>query len=123
MIVYQDENKENIQVSVDKENKAALNVAAFTINDTRVAAQRFDLTDFQGVAFRLYAEENGDLSTDKNQDHYWLLVEASVPERLSESVATGEVDERGQETTKMVEVPLDLDNVEIKVYALPEVAE
>lgn len=123
MIVYQDKNKESVQLTVDQENKAVLNTAAFTINGTRVSAQSFDLTAFQGKAFRLYAEENGDLSTNKNQDHFWLLAEANVPEKLMESVSTGELDERGQEIMKSVDVPLDLNNVEIKVYALPEVAE
>lgn len=123
MIVYQDKNKESVQLTVDQENKAVLNTAAFTINSTRVSAQSFDLTAFQGKAFRLYAEENGDLSTNKNQDHFWLLAEANVPERLMKSVSTGELDERGQEIMKSVDVPLDLNNVEIKVYALPEVAE
>ena len=123
MIVYQDKNKESVQLTVDQENKAVLNTAAFTINGTRVSAQSFDLTAFQGKAFRLYAEENGDLSTNKNQDHFWLLAEANVPERLMKSVSTGELDERGQEIMKSVDVPLDLNNVEIKVYALPEVAE
>ena len=123
MIVYQDKNKESVQLTVDQANKAVLNTAAFTINSTRVSAQSFDLTAFQGKAFRLYAEENGDLSTNKNQDHFWLLAEANVPERLMKSVSTGELDERGQEIMKSVDVPLDLNNVEIKVYALPEVAE
>ena len=123
MIVYQDKNKESVQLTVDQENKAVLNTASFTINGTRVSAQSFDLTAFQGKAFRLYAEENGDLSTNKNQDHFWLLAEANVPERLMKSVSTGELDERGQEIMKSVDVPLDLNNVEIKVYALPEVAE
>ena len=123
MIVYQDKNKESVQLTVDQMNKAVLNTAAFTINSTRVSAQSFDLTAFQGKAFRLYAEENGDLSTNKNQDHFWLLAEANVPERLMKSVSTGELDERGQEIMKSVDVPLDLNNVEIKVYALPEVAE
>ena len=123
MIVYQDENKESVQLTVDQENKAVLNTASFTINGTRVSAQSFDLTAFQGKAFRLYAEENGDLSTNKNQDHFWLLAEANVPERLMSSVSTGELDERGQEIMKSVDVPLDLNNVEIKVYALPEVSE
>ena len=62
-------------------------------------------------------------STNKNQDHFWLLAEANVPERLMESVSTGEFDEHGQEIMKSVDVPLDLNNVEIKAYALPEVAE
>ena len=123
MIVYQDKNKESVQVTIDQENTAVLNTAAFTINGTRVSAQNFDLTAFQGKAFRLYAEENGDISTNKNQDHFWLLAEANIPEKLTQSVPTGEFDERGQEIMKSVEVALDLNNVEITVYALPEVAE
>lgn len=123
MIVFQDESKKSIQVTVDPQNTAVMNVAAFTINNTRIAAQTFDLTAFQGKAFRLYAEENGDLSTDTNRDHFWLLAETNVPEKQMKSEVTGEVDERGQMITKSVEVPLNLGDIEIKIYALPEVIE
>lgn len=123
MIVYQDDSRENIQATVDQGNAAILNIAAFTINSTRVPAHRLDLSAFRGKAFRLYAEGNGDLSTDQNHDHYWLLVEADIPELQLQSVPTGEVDEDDREITKMVEEPLDLNTVELKIYALPEVAE
>lgn len=122
MIIYKDESKGNISAAVNAENAAVLDIAAFTLGNTRITAQSVDLTDFQGGAFRLYAEENGDLSTDANCDHFWLLVEAVVPEKRLETVTTGEVDDEGREITKMVEVPLDLNNLDIIVYALPEVA-
>jgi hypothetical protein len=123
MIIYQDKSKENIQVAVSTENTAVLNISAFTIKNTRVAAQNFDLTGFQGKAFRLYAEENGDLSTNKNQDHFWLLAEANIPERMMQSVSTGKTDVNGQEIIQSVEVALDLNKVDITIFALPEVAE
>ena len=123
MIVYQDKSKENIQVAVSTENTAVLSINAFTIKNTRVAAQNFDLTEFQGKAFRLYAEENGDLSTNENQDHFWLLAEANIPEKVMQSVSTGKTDDNGQEIMQSVEVALDLNKVDITIFALPEVAE
>ena len=123
MIVYQDKSKENIQVAVSSENTAVLSISAFTIKSTRVAAQSFDLTEFQGKAFRLYAEENGDLFTNKNQDHFWLLAEANIPEKVMQSVSTGKTDDNGQEIMQSVEVALDLNKVDITIFALPEVAE
>ena len=123
MVKYQDESRENIQIAVDPDNAAVVNVAAFTIDDTRIPAQSFDLSSFQGTTFRLYAEQNGDLSTEKNQDHFWLLAEATIPEKVIKNVPTGEIDERDQEIMQTVEMPLDLNDVEITVFALPEVAE
>jgi len=123
MVKYQDESRENIQIAVDPDNAAVVNVAAFTIDDTRIPAQSFDLSSFQGSTFRLYAEQNGDLSTDKNQDHFWLLAESTIPEKVIKNVPTGEIDERDQEIMQTVEMPLNLNDVEITVFALPEVAE
>lgn len=108
-----------ISVSVDKANPAVLRVAAFTANGIRVPASAHDLTDYQGETFRLYMEESGDLSTCKHCDHYWLLIEADIPPRQTESIPTGEKEENGQEQMKTVEVPLDLNTVTFRTYDLP----
>lgn len=123
MIKFQDQSKENIQIVVDPTNAAVMSVAAFTINDVRVPSQSLDLSRFQGETFRLYAEESGDLSTAKDQDHFWLLAEAKIPEKVLQNQSTGEVDEDGREITQTIELPLDLNQVEITVFALPEVNE
>ena len=121
MIDYQDKEKTNISVSLDSANAAVLKIDAFTIAGVRAPAQQMDLTDYQGQAFRLYAEKTGDLSTDKEKDHYWLLAEAEIPQKTTKSVETGEVDENGQARTESEIVPLNLNNVDFKIYALPEV--
>ena len=123
MIKFQDQSKENIQIAIDPANAAVMSVAAFTINDVRVPAQSFDLSRFQGETFRLYTEESGDLSTEKEQDHFWLLAEAKIPEKVLQNQLTGEVDEDGRDITQTIELPLDLNQVEITVFALPEVNE
>lgn len=105
-----------IAISVDVKNPAVLNVAAFTVNGVRVPATHHDLTDYQGETFRLYVEENGDISTCKHCDHYWLLAEADIPPKRTETTPTGE---KGQEKTLTVEVPLDLSGVTFRAYALP----
>ena len=108
-IDYQDKDKKNIDISIDAKNTAVLNIAAFSLGDVRVAASKFDLTDYQGDVFRLYAEENGDLSANKWACHYWMLIEEVIPEMQM----TFDNDE-------MVEIPLDLNNVKFKLYSLPE---
>lgn len=108
-----------ISVSVDKKNPAVLNVAAFTVSGVRVPATSHDLTDYQGETFRLYVEENGDLSTCKHCDHYWLLLEGDIPPKQTETTPTGEKDEKGLEKTLTVEVPLDLSGVPFRIYDLP----
>ena len=42
---------------------------------------------------------------------------------MIKNVPTGEIDERDQEIMQTVEMPLNLNDVEITVFALPEVAE
>jgi hypothetical protein len=108
-----------ISVSVDKTNPAVLRVAAFTANGIRVPASAHDLTDYQGETFRLYMEESGDLSSCKHCDHYWLLLEGNIPSKQTETIPTGEKDEKGQEKTTTVEVPLDLSGVTFRTYDLP----
>ena len=102
-------------ISVDEAKPSILRIAAFTANGIRVPAQSYDLTEYQGETFRLYMEENGDLSTCKHCDHYWLLAEADIPPKIP----TGEKDEKGQEKTTTVEVPLDLSGVTFRTYDLP----
>ena len=108
-----------ITIAIDKVNPAILRVAAFTASGIRIPAQSYDLTEYQGETSRLYMEENGDLSTCKHCDHYWLLAEADIPPKQTETIPTGEKDEKGQEKTKTVEVPLDLSDVTFHTYDLP----
>lgn len=110
-------------VQIDGENSAKLIVNSFVINNIRTATQTFDLTEHQGKPFRLYVEKDASLSTDTSCDHYWLLAEAIIPEKKMSSILTGNTDENGQQQTKCVEVPLDLNDIDITVYELPEVAE
>ena len=106
-------------ISVDETKPSVLHVAAFTANGIRVPASAHDLTDYQGETFRLYMDENGDLSTCKHCDHYWLLAEADIPPKQAETIPTGEKDEKGQEKTTTVEVPLDLSGITFRTYDLP----
>lgn len=106
-------------ISVDEAKPSILRIAAFTANGIRVPAQSYDLTEYQGETFRLYMEENGDLSTCKHCDHYWLLAEADIPPKQTETIPTGEKDEKGQEKTTTVEVPLDLSGITFRTYDLP----
>lgn len=55
------------------------------------------------------------------RDHYWLLAEAVLHERQFDSRPTGQVDEHGQPIMAIVERPLDLTDVQITVFPLPEV--
>lgn len=120
IIDYQDKEKESIVLSTDEKNTALLNVAAFDLNGIHIQAKSFDLSAAQGDVFRLYAEQNGDLSTDKWNCHYWLLAEAVIPEKKTRSVATGKQDDNGNDIMTSEDVQLDLNSVEFKVFSLPE---
>ncbi len=110
-------------IHIDTLNPALLIVESFTIGTTQTEKQIFDLTAHQGAPFRLYIERSGELSTDINRDHYWLLAEAMIPERKIESVTVEVTAEAGEEKTIMQEVPLNLHQVSITTFALPEVTE
>lgn len=120
-IVQHDPERPNAVISIDQGDTARLVVEPFDFPGGRCAGGTVDLTPFQGGPFRLYLEADGSLNTDLYRDHYWLLAEAILPERQYESRSTGQVDENGQPITIMVEVPLNLNDIEIIVFPLPEV--
>ncbi|MGB9859206.1 MAG: hypothetical protein ACPLRM_01895 [Anaerolineae bacterium] len=122
MIVQRDPNKPNEVISIDQASPNRLVVAAFNFPGGECTGGTIDLTPFQGGPFRLYLEKDGSLSTELFRDHYWLLVEAVLPEKRLESQPTGMTDENGQPIMEMVEHPLDLNDVQITVFPLPEVA-
>jgi hypothetical protein len=69
----------------------------------------------------VYLDLDGSATIDATRDHYWLLAEAILPDCQFENKPTGRLDENGQEITDLVERPLDLNEVEITVFPLPEV--
>lgn len=121
MIVQNNPDKPNLAVEID-EIPARLAVRPIAIpGGGATESAVIDLTPFQGGPFRLYIDADGTLSTDLHRDHYWLIAEAVLPERLYDNAPTGQVDEHGQAVTQMVERPLDLNDIEIMVFPLPEV--
>lgn len=120
-IVQHDTLKPNQTISVDPVNPARLAIAAFAYPGGNCPGTTVDLTGFQGGPVRIYLDIDGAISTDLYRDHYWLLAEAVLPERQYENQPTGQVDENGQPIMEMVERPLDLNDVQITVFPLPEV--
>lgn len=121
MIVQHDAGQPNQAISVDSANHSTLVVAPFPFLDKQCAGAQFDLTPFQGGPVRLYLEMDGSLNTEPFRDHFWLLAEAILPERKFDNQSTGQVDENGQPLYQMVEISLDLNEVSITAYSLPEV--
>lgn len=121
MIVQHDPDKPNNAITIDQANPGRLVVAPFPFPGGQCAGGVFDLTTFQSGPFRLYLDGDGSLSTDLYRDHYWLLAEVILPEKKFDSQPTGRVDENGQPIMVMVERPLDLNEVPITVFTLPEV--
>lgn len=121
-IVQHDPLKPNPTISVDKVNPARLAIAAFAYPGGNCPGATVDLTGFQGGPVRIYLDTDGAISTDLYRDHHWLLAEAILPERRYDSEPTGQVDEHGQPIMTMVERPLNLNELNIIVFPLPEVA-
>lgn len=122
MIVQHNPGKPNEAIDIDQTTSSRLVIAAFPFPGGECAGGRIDLTPFQGGPFRLYLEKDGSLSTELFQDHYWLLAEAILPERRYDSEPTGQVHEHGQPIMTMVERQLNLNELNIIVFPLPEVA-
>ena len=121
MIVQHDPARPNAAITIDAESPSRLAVAPFPYPGGQCQGNVLDLSAYQGEAFRLYLEADGSLSTELFRDHYWLLAEAVLPERRYEMVPSGQVDENGQPLTVLQEVPLDLGEIQITVFPLPEV--
>jgi len=120
-IIQQNPEKPNGVLSIDQANPACLTISSFSFPGGNCSGGTIDLTNFQGGPARIYLDEDGSLSTDLYRDHYWLLAECVLPERQFEQRETGRTDEQDQPVTEMVEKPLDLNNIDITVFPLPEV--
>ncbi|MDI3548115.1 MAG: hypothetical protein PWR10_1767 [Halanaerobiales bacterium] len=120
-IIQHDTKKPNEVVNIDQANPGRLVISPFSFPDGNCSGGKIDLAQFQGGPARVYLDKDGSLSTDLCRDHYWLLAECVLPERQFEQQETGIVDEQGQPVTMIVERPLDLNNIDITVFPLPEV--
>lgn len=98
---------------------AAIDGSAIVIPPTRLpdgstsADTRVDLTDYQGRMVRLYLAANGAAQVNADGDTYWQVSEARLPPVAYESVPDDPMS-RGPA------VPLDLAQVDVIFYPLPE---
>jgi len=121
MIKQHDPDRPNEAIKIDA-NPACLSVQPISCPGGEAQAVVIDLTPLQGGPFRLYLDSDGAISTDLYSDHYWLLAEGMLPDKQYDNVPTGQVDENGQPVTTMAERLLDLNDIDITVFPLPEVA-
>ena len=86
----------------------------------RVAKQTIALAPFAGERVRIWLDESKKFSVDPHKDHYWQIAELDVPpQTFTETEVSAK--EAGQPPTTIVQaVPLDLTNVEITAWPLPE---
>jgi hypothetical protein len=118
-IVQTNPERPNEKVVIRQDNPAVIRVLQHQLpNGAMVQTQEFDLTEFQGKPWRLYVEEDGALSVALDGVHYWLLAEAVLPERRVETQEIGDGD-NGEPTIEHVELPLDLQEVDVLVYPWP----
>lgn len=112
-------NGPNDRVSI---SGSQLSVESFNFGGKVVPATAIDLTPYQGQVVRIYLNEDGSISVYPNTTHYWLLAEVNLPPQQFNYIDTGQVDELGAPILQREPVPLDLSALEVKVWALPEVA-
>lgn len=118
MFKYLDKDGQNAEFAIDTDNPAVLKIGAYEFEGMKIPARNIDLKPYQGKMVRIYIEKDGSYSTDYGT-HEWLLIMGMVPKPTYKSVADG-TDENGQTRMKQEEVPIDLNDVEFTVFALPE---
>jgi hypothetical protein len=120
-IIQKDPETPNQAISIVASNPAHIQVSSFEFPGGVTQAQQIDLTPYQGGPFRLYLEHDGSLSTDLYADQYWLLAETVLPNKQYDNVPTGLQDENGNDVNELQEAALDLNDINITVFALPVV--
>lgn len=118
MFKYLDKNGRNADFAIDASNTAMLKIGAYEFEGMKIPARDIDLKPYQGKMVRIYIEKDGSYSTDHGT-HEWLLIMGRVPEVTYKSVAD-DTDENGQTRMKQEELPIDLNDAEFTVFALPE---
>lgn len=118
MFKYLDKNGRNADFAIDANNTAVLKIGSYEYEGMKIPARDIDLTPYQGKMVRIYIEKDGSYSTDCGV-HEWLLIMGKVPEVTYKSVVDG-TDENGQPRMKQEELPIDLNDAEFTVFALPE---
>jgi hypothetical protein len=85
----------------------------------RVSQKTMDLTPHAGKKVRIWLDPDGSYSTDPKKDHYWQVAELDVPEikyDRGDQSPGGEM----EDASPAVPLPLDLTDVEVSVWSLPE---
>lgn len=92
----------------------------FLFRGNMCLGKAIDLTPYQGQVVRIYLNEDSTVSVYPTTTHYWLLAEINVPPREFEYVDTGEIDDLEMPIMQQMPIPLDLSEVDIRVWALPK---
>ena len=118
MFKYLDKGGRNAEFAIDTDDTAVLKIGAYEFEGMKIPARDIDLKPYQGKMVRIYIDADGSYSTEHGT-HEWLLIMGRIPSPAYKSVPDG-TDENGQLRLKSVEVPLDLNDVDFTVFALPK---
>lgn len=102
-------------------DKHKLRIAALDAKGVgKVGQKTIDITPYAGQYVRVWLDADGNYSLDKHKDHAWQIAEFQVPKQQYTEVDTGEKDEKGNPVVRLEPIPIDLDDVDIKVWELPD---
>jgi len=123
MIVQMDPEKPNTKITVEG---SVLTCAGFRFHMgdqlRQVSEKSYDLEEWRGRVFRLWIGEDGRLTTESRPTQFALLAEVEVPPAYN----TPATDEEGNPVLDddgnpvMVPAPLDLEEVEVRVWPIPD---
>ncbi len=117
MIIQSDSLNPNNGVSINQDNPSVLNVN--TEIQGKVVKGDFDLSKYQGKVFRLYLDKSLSLIINQGEDLFWLLVEVNLPEKTYSYENENFSENPLEEPITLRENPLNLNNIDIFVYSLP----
>ena len=96
-----------------------IQIAGFECALGKVARETLDLSSYAGDRVRIWLDENKKFSIDPRKNHYWQIAELDVPPQLYQETE-GAPDSEGRPTSLREAILIDLSNVEIMVWDLPE---
>ena len=111
----------NVTINITIIDKSKIQLAAFTCPvNGKIKQQTIDLTPYAGQHVRVWLDADGTYSVDKNKDHFWQVAQFDVPELKYKDEDTGKRDSDNQVIMEAIGQPLDLTDVDINKWDLPQ---
>ena len=97
----------------------AIKLAGFSYQYGKIKTALINLAGYAGRFVRVWLDTDGSLSLDSRKGHFWQIAEFQVPDRKYKEVP-GKDPATGEDIINLEPLPLDLKDMTITVFELPE---